>query len=108
MTPNFLTGRVTETTLWAAACRLMVACLVTAPWLLVRALIAKLEIEDPYLLMVFKRLLPAILMSLTLFYIADLVNHRLGLLPKRQGKQSDSDEEALDDQEQLLGQRCET
>ena len=108
MTPKLLTGRVTETALWGAGCRLMLACLITAPWLLIPVLVKKVGVDDPYLLMVFKKLLPATLMSFSYFYIADLVNHRLGLLPKRQGKESQSDEEELDDQERLLDRRADT
>ena len=60
--------------------RFVIGCLVAVPYLIIPTIIEKTSVENAYVLMVFKFLVPALLIGFSLFFVADWVNKRVGLL----------------------------
>ena len=60
--------------------RYLVGCVVAAPWSYVNSMIEVATLESSIALMVFHLLVPALLLGFCLFFVADWINERFGLL----------------------------
>ena len=72
-------------TWWKFFARFLIGCLVASPWLVITKIIGITNLENSYLLMVLKYFFPHLLMGYSLFFVADLINKRLGLLQVADG-----------------------
>ena len=80
MWPNIHRGVLKNETLWKPVVRIMISALMMLPFGLVFLLLKPEHIENVYMLMIIKVLIPTFAMGFILFGISDRVNMKLNLL----------------------------
>lgn len=97
-TPGLIASPPLNDTWWKIFLRFLMAVAIAAPWGIVTLGLAYSNLQNAYVLLVFKYFLPYFLMGNSLFFLADIVNMRIGLLelapatPSKPGKEGDAEE----------------
>ena len=93
--PGLITYPITNDTWEKITSRTFIATLLVAPWILLLYFMKHhSKISDPYALLLFQGIIPAIGTGFSLFLFADLVSKKLGVLPANEdSKQEDIEEE---------------
>ena len=72
--PGFISGEVVDETWTKRLLRVILGVSVTKLWTTMIQMVGETDITDPYVLMVFKELIPAMIMGVTFFLVADLLS----------------------------------
>ena len=78
----------------------MIAWLLSAPWVAIYIVMASQSSQvDPYVMFFVQTTAPAFLIGFTFFYLADLVNIKIGILETSETKAPNSSEKGNDEKE---------
>ena len=78
--PGLISGEVVDETWTKRLLRVILGVAVTTVWTILIKIVGKAGLTDPYVLMIFKWLLPTTIMGLSFFFVSDLLSRKLSLL----------------------------
>ena len=82
MTPRIISGSLADDTILKMTARFIIGMFLLAPWVLFRRMVKSHAPQDasPYALMLLKGAIPGLMAGVSLFWFADMLNSKLGLL----------------------------
>ena len=78
--PKLISQEPINDTMWRQAGRILLTAGLVVPWVIIIIVLEVANVTSAYTLFFAKTLIPSTLIGFTLYYFADLVNMRLGLL----------------------------
>ena len=82
MTPRIISGSVAGDSFLKMTARFIIGMCLYAPWVLFRKVVKShaSQSSNPYTLMLLKGVIPGLMAGVSLFWFADMLNCKLGLL----------------------------
>ena len=82
LTPGVISGKPMDDSLFKMAARFILGLFLVMPWLLFRILVQSYatQTSNAYTLLLFKGVIPGLLTGVSLFWFADVLNEKLGIL----------------------------
>lgn len=78
--PGIVNGRAEDLPVCKKLAKIAITLLLVAPWVAMISITKHAGIDNPYVLLLFSELIPSHLFAMTIFFLADFVNGKLGLL----------------------------